>query len=614
MFKRFALLFFCLTLALTLAAAQESAPQLHGYQGAWQYVRFGSYPTPTDGVEGEVVWRVIEVKDDEALLLSDKVLDALPAAADLNEFVDFPSSALNKWLQNDFAAALLGAGSERAALKDGDALGLPTSDLIKNKELGFKNEKSRAAKLLSYVTENFKDQRGAYWLSTPASANRYSLRVCKPNGSIGHAAVTKEMGIRPTLRIDPRVVTITGGSGTPGDPFDLTVTADTLARLEKERQEAEELARLKEEAEIKARKEKEEKLAREKAELEQALSDAEKALSDAKAAGRDANTLAALEKSAADAMKAVKLAGGMDVPGFPHLTGEGFLPEGEPEFVFQDPENGVWRYCSEDLRIEITRHSDVKEKNRKVRWLQAEVFSREGAEGFRMLPFNAEHRTENRDLFKSKQNLIARKHGSVFAMGGDYYLFRTGRPGVRVGLIIRDGQVLFDDAPKKPKTNYPPLDLMALYPDGGMRLFAHGETNAEELLKSGARDVLSFGPWLIRNGEINMEYTNYGYHFEPRVGMGIVEKGHYWCVVMEGRTPVSRGWQCRETAYLLKDLGCVDAYNLDGGWTSCMMFMGNQINQLDKTGVHNNARTQNEILAIGHSDNLPAYALPDQNK
>ena len=51
----------------------------------------------------------------------------------------------------------------------------------------------------------------------------------------------------------------------------------------------------------------------------------------------------------------------------------------------------------------------------------------------------------------------------------------------------------------------------------------------------------------------------------------------------------------------MAELGCFSAMNLDGGATSTMLFMGEQIN---KSGNYRNItnRLQNELFGIGHSD------------
>ena len=70
---------------------------------------------------------------------------------------------------------------------------------------------------------------------------------------------------------------------------------------------------------------------------------------------------------------------GADTP-FPELNADGFLDEGE--FVSYDSENGIWRYASETLRVEIQRFTSKKPKRI---WYEAEIFSADG-EIFRRRP------------------------------------------------------------------------------------------------------------------------------------------------------------------------------------------------------------------------------------
>lgn len=598
---------FLMLLSLSPLAASSQSP-LKGFDKGYVYALFGSYPKDDAASKEGILWRVLKNEEGQTTLLSEQVLDARQAESTLEAFVDYENSALNKWLSEDFASAAF-SDAERAAFT-GEGLTLPTSEQMKDKALGFTGNKQRTTSITAYARQQGADTRASYWLKSVADANRYSLRRVLNDGGVGYSAVTKVFGIRPVVTVEESMLSVASGEGTKDSPYVLEVTEETLLRVAEEKKAEEERLKKEEEEKARLKAEKEAKEAEEKAAAEAELNDALSNLEAAKAAGQDT---VQLQKAVEDAQVKLSMIGGMEVEGFPLLTREGFLPEGEEEFVLIDGENGLWRYCSQDVRIEIKRHAETYEKNRPVRYLAAEVFVREGAEGFRTYPYT-DNRTVDRDAYKAKQNVIAQENNVVLALGADYYLYRTNRPGIRVGIIIRDGQILFDDAPNNPKTNYPPLDLMALYPDHGMKLFGHGETTAQQLVQEGARDVIAFGPWLVRNGEINMEYTTYGYNFEPRVGIGMVEKGHYWVLIAEGRIRPSRGMTCRETAYLLKELGCSEAFNLDGGWTSSLIFMGQQLNQLDNTGVHNNARTQNEILGVGYTPNMEKYQPAEKKK
>ena len=286
---------------------------------------------------------------------------------------------------------------------------------------------------------------------------------------------------------------------------------------------------------------------------------------------------------------------------FPPLTAAGFLPDGQPEFVYINADGGLWRYASQDLRIEITRHT---QDNPRMRWLVAEIFVNDGAQPFRMYSYDHAHILKDWSRYYEKPVNIAKQHNLVFTMDGDYFIYRlsaSNRSKYRqaVGVTIRQGEILVDIPASEKRNTYPPLDMLALFPDGDMQVFKAREKTAQELVDMGATDVLSFGPYLIRDGEINTSYVHYGTTLQPRAAIGMVKKGHYIAVIVEGRIRPSKGMTCREVADLMAGLGCTTAFNLDGGWTSAMVFMGKQLNQLDNTGIKDNARKQNEVLGIG---------------
>jgi exopolysaccharide biosynthesis protein len=170
-------------------------------------------------------------------------------------------------------------------------------------------------------------------------------------------------------------------------------------------------------------------------------------------------------------------------------------------------------------------------------------------------------------------------------------------------VIIRDGKVLFDRPKKATSTVYPPLDVMALYPDGTVSLHKNATVTSEELLAAGATDSLSFGPILVENGEVSPRSTEFGNTPNPRTAWGVVEPGHYIAVVVESRIAESKGEGCVWLGQKMAELGCTSAINLDGGATSVMMFMGHQINKSGNYGDITNRR-QNELFGIGHSDNI----------
>ncbi len=286
---------------------------------------------------------------------------------------------------------------------------------------------------------------------------------------------------------------------------------------------------------------------------------------------------------------------------FPELNDAGFLDEGE--FVYENAEDGIWRYVSTSLKVEIYRQT--QDSPTKQIWYEAEVWSRDG-ETFRMIPNDEEKRMKSQDWpYK-----IARKNQTVFALSSDYAQLRMTQKK-RVGIIIRDGVILSEKTLAKNKGTFPNLDTLALFPDGDMQVFWSDEKTAEEYLEMGATDVLAFGPWLIRDGELNTKaLKKYGTSAAQRTAIGMVEKGHYFAMMLEGRHSGSKGAGISFLAEKLLEKGCTTAFNLDGGQTSCILFMGHQLCRSNKNNARASSRKTAEILGIGTSAQVAAVDDP----
>lgn len=101
------------------------------------------------------------------------------------------------------------------------------------------------------------------------------------------------------------------------------------------------------------------------------------------------------------------------------------------------------------------------------------------------------------------------------------------------------------------------------------------------------------GPVLLQNGEIkitnNEELKFTGKAIDdkhPRTAMGYTKDHKLIILVIEGRNPgIAEGASLTQEAHILKDLGCWEALNLDGGGSSCMLVNGNEtIKPSDKEG------------------------------
>ncbi|OYW18215.1 MAG: hypothetical protein B7Z54_06555, partial [Sphingobacteriales bacterium 12-47-4] len=101
------------------------------------------------------------------------------------------------------------------------------------------------------------------------------------------------------------------------------------------------------------------------------------------------------------------------------------------------------------------------------------------------------------------------------------------------------------------------------------------------------------GPVLVQNGEIrisnNEEWKFAGKAIDdkhPRSAMGYTADGKLVLLVVQGRMPgLAEGASLTQLAQMLKEIGCTEAMNLDGGGSSCLIINGKEtIKPSDKEG------------------------------
>ncbi|TAH07881.1 MAG: phosphodiester glycosidase family protein [Sphingobacteriia bacterium] len=101
------------------------------------------------------------------------------------------------------------------------------------------------------------------------------------------------------------------------------------------------------------------------------------------------------------------------------------------------------------------------------------------------------------------------------------------------------------------------------------------------------------GPVLVQHGKVqlsnNEELKFVGkaiYDLHPRTAMGYTANNKLIVLVVEGRNPKrAEGADLLQLGKILLDIGCVEAINLDGGGSSCMLINGKEtIKPSDKEG------------------------------
>ncbi len=173
---------------------------------------------------------------------------------------------------------------------------------------------------------------------------------------------------------------------------------------------------------------------------------------------------------------------------------------------------------------------------------------------------------------------IAKNNNAIIAINGDYCSYNKG-PVLRNGVLYRD-------------QNY--RDALVMYNDGTMESYTKDQFDMEAVQSKGAYQIWTFGPMLLDGGQPMTEFNSSLGKLNPRTAVGYFEPGHYCFIVVDGRQgDYSKGMTFADLSQLFYDLGCKVAFNLDGGQTPEMAFMGEFMNQ-----PYHGGRAVSDILYI----------------
>lgn len=216
-------------------------------------------------------------------------------------------------------------------------------------------------------------------------------------------------------------------------------------------------------------------------------------------------------------------------------------------------------YRSRDVCIEISEHS-VKVEYVPVHYFVADIYIQD----ITSLRCAVSDSSNNKD----KVNELAEQHGGIVATNGDYFLFHSS------GLAIRNGELLRDSL-------HPDQDVCVLYQDGTMETYLKGQVDLDAIYAKMPYHAWSFGPRLLENGQPMTQFNTSVETWNPRCAIGYYEPGHYCLVVVDGRQEpdYSYGMKMGALSMLMHELGCREAYNLDGGMTAMMAFDGEIISK-----------------------------------
>ena len=157
--------------------------------------------------------------------------------------------------------------------------------------------------------------------------------------------------------------------------------------------------------------------------------------------------------------------------------------------------------------------------------------------------------------------------GTILMVNGD---FRDPTNAQHLG-IIRGGEIINDRPMKKAS--------IGLTQEGDIVSTKGKEPS--DVIAMGVRETWSFGPFLVKKGKPTA-HKNTETH--PRTFIGQVSRDdsrkEYWIIVADGRwNGYSNGLTQDQMTEILMQKNCVIGFNLDGGGSSVMLFLGKVVNR-----------------------------------
>ncbi len=181
----------------------------------------------------------------------------------------------------------------------------------------------------------------------------------------------------------------------------------------------------------------------------------------------------------------------------------------------------------------------------------------------------------------------------IGAVNGDYTGSRENcRVALRNGTLLRKGDTIT-------------RDVCVLYYDGTMEIFTPQTYDWTYISEKKPYQIWNFGPGLLdadSNFRNDIDSNLLG-EMDPRTAMGYYAPGHYALVVVDGRKTIEvdgrktnlYGMYIEQLALLMKELGCVAAYNMDGGDSSQAYLNGEQIRSANRE----EQRRLTDIICVG---------------
>ena len=237
-------------------------------------------------------------------------------------------------------------------------------------------------------------------------------------------------------------------------------------------------------------------------------------------------------------------------------------------------------YKSGDVSIEISKVAAGTE-SKPITYYVADIYIKD-INSFRTgiaLDYKDQNQGDRKNVMSTLQ--LSQLTNAIVSISGDSFAFHDG-------IVVRNGVEWENKLPLYG-------DICVLYYDGTMETYSQKikRADVDAIYAKKPYQIWTFGPQLLVDGQVPASFANG--KANPLCAIGYYEPGHYCFVLVDGRQKgYSWGMAHADLAQVFYDLGCKVAFNLDGGDTAVMTYLGEWRNQPEAS----NPRETSDILYI----------------
>ena len=230
------------------------------------------------------------------------------------------------------------------------------------------------------------------------------------------------------------------------------------------------------------------------------------------------------------------------------------------KFTSGEVEQTDTSYKSANVSIEITKNTAGTESKPVVYYI-ADIYIKD-INSLRTgvaMDYKDQNKGERKNVMSTL--LLSQFTKSLVAISGDNFAFHDG-------IVVRNGIEWQKILPVYG-------DICVLYYDGTMETYSQKlkQTDVDAIYAKKPYQIWTFGPQLLVDGQVPTRFANG--NANPLSAIGYYEPGHYCFILVDGRQKdYSWGLSHAQLAQIFYDLGCKVAFNLDGGDTAVMTYMG----------------------------------------